>query len=122
MSENNKKHLLRVKRHKRSRFYLSGSTERPRLAVYRSIKHIYAQIIDDQRGITLAAASSATKDMRESKVPGGNKDGAKKVGVRIAELAKEKGIENVVFDKGGYRYHGRVKELAEGARSAGLKF
>jgi len=122
MSIDNKKEQLRIRRHQRSRFYLAGTPEKPRLAVYRSLNHIYAQIIDDDKGVTLASASSVEKDLREKKVKGGNKDGAKSVGVKIAERAKEKGISSVVFDKGGYKYHGRVKELAEGARSAGLKF
>lgn len=122
MSIKNVKSKQRVKRHNRSRFYLSGSTERPRLAVYRSHNHIYAQIIDDDKGITLVAASSNEKAMREAKVNGGNKDGAKKVGVEVAKRAKEKGISLVVFDRGGCLYHGRIKELADAAREGGLKF
>ncbi|MFZ2958968.1 MAG: 50S ribosomal protein L18 [Candidatus Ozemobacteraceae bacterium] len=122
MSINNVKSKQRVKRHNRSRFYLSGSTERPRLAVYRSHNHIYAQIIDDDKGITLVAASSNEKAMREAKVNGGNKDGAKKVGAEVAKRAREKGISLVVFDRGGCLYHGRIKELADGAREGGLKF
>lgn len=112
---------MRKRRHARSRFYLSGTAQKPRLAVFRSLKHIYAQVIDDVTGETVAMASSLDKDIR-SKVNGGNKTGAKSIGQRLAEKAMEKGITAVVFDKGGYKYHGRVKELAEGARSAGLKF
>lgn len=112
---------MRKRRHARSRFYLSGTTQRPRLAVFRSLKHIYAQVIDDQTGETLAMASSLDKDIRAS-VTGSNKTGAKAIGQRLAEKAMKQGITAVVFDKGGYKYHGRVKELAEAARSAGLKF
>ncbi len=112
---------MRQRRHARSRFYLSGTAFRPRLAVFRSLKHIYAQIIDDEAGKTVVMASSLDKDVRGS-VNGGNKTGAAAIGKRIAEKAIEMGISAVVFDKGGYKYHGRVKELAEGARSAGLKF
>jgi large subunit ribosomal protein L18 len=112
---------MRQRRHARSRFYLSGTAQKPRLAVFRSLKHIYAQIIDDETGETLVMASSLDKDLRTS-VNGGNKTGAKQIGQKIAERAMAKGISTVVFDKGGFKYHGRVKELAEGARSAGLKF
>ncbi|MDD3000514.1 MAG: 50S ribosomal protein L18 [Candidatus Riflebacteria bacterium] len=112
---------MRQRRHARSRFYLSGTASKPRLAVFRSLKHIYAQIIDDETGNTLVMASSLDKDLR-SNVNGGNKTGAVTIGKLIAEKAIEKGISAVVFDKGGYKYHGRVKELADGARSAGLKF
>ena len=113
------KNAARVKRHYRVRNKISGTTERPRLNVFRSAKHIYAQIIDDVNGVTLAAASSVEKEFKGST---GNKEEAKKVGMLIAERAKEKGITDVVFDRGGYVYHGRVKELAEGAREGGLKF
>ncbi len=112
---------MRQKRHARSRFYLSGNAQRPRLAVFRSLKHIYAQVIDDEEGKTLVTASSLEKEVR-SDVNGGNKLGAKSIGQRIAKKALDKGITTVVFDKGGYKYHGRIKELAEGAREAGLKF
>ncbi|GAB4273066.1 MAG: 50S ribosomal protein L18 [Candidatus Rifleibacteriota bacterium] len=115
------KKQMRQRRHARSRFYLSGTAEKPRLAVFRSLKHIYAQLIDDESGKTLVMASSLDKELRGS-VNGGNKQGAKQVGQKIAEKAIAKGITCVVFDKGGFKYHGRVKELAEGARSAGLKF
>ena len=109
----------RLHRHVRVRGKISGTAERPRLSVYRSNCHIYAQLIDDVQGVTLAAASSVEKDFDLS---GGNKEGAKKVGQMIAERAAAKGITEVVFDRGGYVYHGRVKELAEGAREGGLKF
>ncbi|MDN5278050.1 MAG: large subunit ribosomal protein [Clostridiales bacterium] len=112
---------MRQRRHARSRFYLSGTAQKPRLAVFRSLKHIYAQIIDDETGETIAMASSLDKELRSS-IKGGNKEGAKQVGQKVAERAIEKGITCVVFDKGGFKYHGRVRELAEGARSAGLKF
>ena len=109
---------LRVARHERLRKKVDGTPNRPRLAVYRSLKHISAQIIDDTTGTTLVAASSLEKSL-ETK---GNADGAKAVGAKLAERAKEKGISAVVFDRGGFRYHGRVAALAEGARGAGLEF
>ena len=109
----------RLHRHVRVRGKISGTAERPRLCVFRSLNHIYAQLIDDTAGVTLAAASSMDKGFEGS---GGNKEGAHKVGLAIAQRAKEKNIEQVVFDRGGFIYHGRVKELAEGAREGGLKF
>lgn len=109
----------RLRRHKRVRARISGTSERPRLNVFRSSKHIYAQLIDDVAGVTLASASSNEKGITES---GGNCEAAKKVGETIATRAKGKGIENVVFDRGGYLYHGRVKALADAARDSGLKF
>lgn len=109
----------RIKRHKRVRSKISGTPECPRLCVFRSAKHIYAQVIDDVNGTTLASASSVEKDFG---VYGGNKEAARKVGTLVAERALEKKIETVVFDRGGYIYHGRVQELAEGAREGGLKF
>ena len=109
----------RLKRHRRVRAKISGTAERPRLAVFRSSKNIYAQLIDDVAGNTLVAAASNEKDFG---IYGGNCDAAKKVGALIAERALAKGIENVVFDRGGYVYHGRVQALAEGARESGLKF
>lgn len=109
----------RIKRHKRVRSKISGTPETPRLDVFRSNAHIYAQIIDDVNGVTLAAASSVEKGFEGS---GSNIEGAGKVGKLIAERAKAKGIESVVFDRGGYVYHGRVKALAEGAREGGLDF
>ena len=109
----------RLKRHVRVRSKISGTPDCPRLDVFRSAKHIYVQVIDDVNGVTLASASTVEKDFGAY---GGNKEAAKKVGEMIAKRALEKGIENVVFDRGGYIYHGRVKELAEGAREGGLKF
>lgn len=109
----------RLQRHKRVRAKISGTAERPRLDVFRSAKNIYAQVIDDVSGVTFVSASTTEKDFS---VYGGNKDAAKKVGQLVAERCKAKGIENVVFDRGGYLYHGRVKELAEGAREGGLQF
>jgi len=109
----------RLKRHKRIRAKVIGTPERPRLNVFRSEKNIYAQIIDDAAGKTLVAASSVEKDFEGS---GSNKEGARKVGKLVAERALKKGIEEVVFDRGGFIYHGRVQELAEGAREGGLKF
>jgi len=109
---------LRVARHDRLRKRLSGTSERPRLAVFRSLKHISAQIIDDSTGVTLAAASSLEKELKAT----GNADGAKKIGLELAKRAKEKGINAVVFDRGGFQYHGRVSSLAEGAREGGLEF
>ena len=109
----------RLGRHTRVRGKITGTVQRPRLNVYRSLNHIYAQIIDDVKGVTLVAASSVEKDFG---MAGGNKEAAKKVGELIAKRAAEKGITEVVFDRGGYVYHGRVKELAEGAREGGLKF
>ena len=113
------KNAQRLKRHARVRAKISGTTERPRLAVYRSNANIYAQIIDDIKGVTLCSASSVEKDFEGI---GSNKEAAKKVGAKIAEKALAAGITEVVFDRGGYIYHGRVSELAAGAREAGLKF
>ena len=113
------KNAQRLKRHARVRGKISGTTERPRLAVYRSNAHISAQIIDDVNGVTLASASSYEKGFEGV---GSNKEAARKVGNTLAQRALEKGISAVVFDRGGYIYHGRVSELAEGAREGGLKF
>lgn len=112
----------RVMRHARVRKTLHGTPERPRLCVFRSNKNIFAQLIDDVNGVTLAAASSLDKDLKGDIGYGGNKDAAKKVGEAIAKRALAKGFETVVFDRGGFIFHGRVKELADGARAAGLKF
>ena len=109
----------RERRHRRVRRKVTGTAERPRLVVFRSLRHIGGQIVDDATGQTLCAATSATKD---SAGDGGNCQGAAKVGTLLAERAREKGIEAVVFDRGGYLYHGRVKSLAEAARKGGLKF
>ena len=111
------KNAQRVKRHRRVRSKISGTAERPRLAVYRSNAHIYAQIIDDVKGVTLVSASTTEKSFEGI---GSNKEAAKKVGQNLAALAA--GITEVVFDRGGYIYHGRVSELAAGAREGGLKF
>ena len=104
--------------HKRIRRKVRGSGERPRLAVYRSLNHIYAQVVDDQLGQTIVSASTTEKDLRGS--TGGNLDAARRVGKTIAERALAKGIESVVFDRGGYLYHGRIKALTDAAREAGL--
>lgn len=108
---------LLARRKRRVRKNVAGTPERPRLRVHRTTKHIYAQVIDDASGTTIAAASSL-----ELKIDGGNVDGAKAVGKRVAEKAKEKNIEKIAFDRGGHLYHGRVKALAEAAREAGLQF
>ena len=113
------KNTARLKRHARVRKKISGTAARPRLNVFRSTKHIYAQLIDDVAGVTLASASSMEKGFEGF---GGNKEAAKKVGMAIARKAQEKGISEIVFDRSGSIYHGRVKELAEGAREGGLKF
>ena len=110
---------VRKIRHERVRKKISGTPARPRLCVYRSNKHIYAQIIDDVSGKTLVSASTVEKDFEDY---GGNKSAARKVGITLAKRAAEKGITDVVFDRGGYVYHGRVQELAEGAREGGLNF
>jgi large subunit ribosomal protein L18 len=110
---------IRSRIHKRIRGRVAGTAERPRLAVFRSLNHIYAQLIDDQQGHTLVAAASTEKDLKGK---GGNIEGAKAIGKAVAERAKGKGINRVVFDRGGYQYHGRVKALADAARAAGLEF
>jgi len=110
----------RQKRHERIRLRLSGSPDRPRLAVFRSLNNIYAQVIDDTTGRTLAHASSLEKELREAKAKKGEE--ARVVGRLIAERAKSAGVERVVFDRAGYRYHGRIKSLADAAREAGLDF
>ena len=113
------KNAARLRRHRRVRGKISGTAERPRLAVFRSAKHIYAQIIDDVAGCTLVSASSLDKDFEGN---GGNAEGAKAVGKALAAKAADKGITEVVYDRGGFVYHGRVQALAEGAREGGLKF
>jgi len=110
----------RTKRHERLRLRLSGTTDRPRLAVFRSEKHIYAQVIDDANGHTVAAASSLESGLRGAE--GTKTDDAKRVGRLVAERAKAAGVEHVVFDRAGFKYHGRVRSLAEAAREAGLDF
>ena len=116
------KNANRLQRHKRVRRKITGTTQRPRLCVFRSSNNIYAQIIDDANRVTLTAASSLDAEVKGAVNHGGNKEAAKMVGEMIAKRAIEKGITEVVFDRGGYLYHGRVQELAEGAREAGLKF
>ena len=110
---------IRDRIHRRIRRKLRGTAARPRLAVFRSVAHIYAQVIDDAEGKTLAAASSVDKDV---KTKGGNVAAAKAIGKLVAERAKEKGVAKVVFDRGGFAYHGRIKALADAARAAGLEF
>jgi large subunit ribosomal protein L18 len=114
------KNQIRLRIHTRIRRKVEGTPERPRLAVFRSVKHIYAQVIDDTKGHTVASAASTEKTASVS--AGGNLTGAKAIGKLVAERAKDKGIKAVVFDRGGYHYHGRVKALAEAAREAGLEF
>lgn len=115
------RNLSRKRRHLRVRKKVHGTGDRPRLSVYRSSKHMYAQLIDDERGHTLAAASTLDPELKDVE-NAGNIEAAKKVGELIAKRAKEKGYGKVVFDRGGYLYHGRVKALAEAAREAGLDF
>ena len=116
------KNAKRLQRHKRVRRKVFGTPQRPRLCVFRSSNNIYAQIIDDTNRVTLVAASSLDEAVKGAVNHTGNKEGAKMVGEMVAKKAVEKGITEVVFDRGGYIYHGRIKELAEGAREAGLKF
>jgi large subunit ribosomal protein L18 len=113
---------VRDRIHRRIRKKLAGSPARPRLAVFRSQAHIYAQVIDDEAGRTLCAASSLDGSLKAEVKRGGNVAAAKKVGALIAQRAKDKGVEAVVFDRGGFLYHGRIKALADAAREAGLKF
>lgn len=122
MDANKKKRQQRRRRKARVRKRVFGIPERPRLTVFRSLKNIYVQIIDDMDGRTLVATSTRDKAVRDKVGYGGNKAAAAAVGERLAELAKEKGIEGVSFDRNGYRFHGRVKELAEAARKGGLAF
>lgn len=116
------KNLNRKARHDRVRKKISGTPERPRLNVFKSNSNIYAQVIDDVNGVTIASASTIDKELKGSIESASNKDAAQKVGELVAKRAIEKGVENVVFDRSGYLYHGKVKELAESAREAGLKF
>ena len=119
MIKKTEKKEIRSRVHQRIRRKLRGTAERPRLAVFRSLAHIYAQVVDDGQSKTLASASSVDKG---AKIKGGNLAAAKTIGTLVAERAREKGIKAVVFDRGGYLYHGRVKALAEAARAAGLEF
>ncbi|HDG61862.1 MAG: 50S ribosomal protein L18 [Thermotogae bacterium] len=122
MIKKESKNERRLRRHRRVRKKVFGTPERPRLCVFRSNKHIYAQIIDDTIGHTLVSASTLDPELREKLQKTWNKEAAREVGKLIARRALEKGIKKVVFDRGGYKYHGRVKELAEGAREGGLVF
>jgi large subunit ribosomal protein L18 len=122
MDHHKKKRRQQLRRRRHVRSSIVGTAERPRLSVFRSSKHIYAQLIDDLSGVTLAAASSAGKEARASLPYGGNIKAAAVVGKHLAEAAKSKGIGKVAFDRGHYRYHGRVKALADGAREGGLQF
>jgi large subunit ribosomal protein L18 len=116
------KNKARKKRHLRVRKKLSGTSVAPRLNVYRTSKHIYAQLIDDVAGVTIAAASTVDPELKDQVNHGGNQDAAAKVGALIAKRGLDKGVTQVVFDRGGYLYHGRVKTLADAAREAGLQF
>lgn len=116
------KEQSRIKRHQRIRKRLQGTGEKPRLSVYKSLNHIYAQLIDDAAGKTILSASTLEKEIRTALKHGGNLEAAKKVGVSIAQKALDKKITSVVFDRAGYRYHGCVKALADAAREQGLKF
>jgi large subunit ribosomal protein L18 len=116
------KNKARLKRHLRVRKKINGTVQRPRLSVYRSSKHIYAQLIDDVKGVTLAAASTLDKELAENIGNGGSVEAARQVGELIAKRAKSKGVDQVVFDRGGYLYHGRIQALADAAREAGLQF
>ncbi|WEK53794.1 MAG: 50S ribosomal protein L18 [Candidatus Cohnella colombiensis] len=115
------KNKARLKRHLRVRKKITGTNERPRLSVFRSSKHIYAQLIDDVKGVTIVSASTLDKELAGIG-NGGNVESASKVGELVAKRAKDKGYENVVFDRGGYLYHGRIQALADAAREAGLQF
>jgi large subunit ribosomal protein L18 len=119
MSTAKQKHDARIRRHNRVRKHVRGTADKPRLAVYRSNRHISAQVIDDRAGVTLASASTHEADLRDGS---SNRDAAAKVGARLAERAKDAGVSHVVFDRGGFLYHGRVAAVAEGAREAGLEF
>lgn len=119
-SENRKAKIQ--KKHRSIRIKISGTTESPRLAVHRSTKHIYAQVIDDVKGVTIASASSVDKDLKAKLSHGGNVESAKLIGETIAKKALKAGVKNVVFDRGGFLYHGRIAALADAAREAGLNF
>lgn len=122
MAKTNPKVIARLKRIKRIRKKISGTVDCPRLRVFKSAKHIYGQIIDDAAGHTLVAASTLDKDLQGADKEGGKKGLAQKVGLALAEKAKKQGIEKVVFDRGGFLYHGRIKSLSDGAREGGLQF
>jgi len=117
------KEFLRNRRHRRVRKKISGTTERPRLVVFRSLRHIYGQLVDDSRGVTLMGISSASPSIQGNiKVGDGKVSASKLTGKALAEKAVQSGVESVVFDRGGYKYHGRIRAFAEGAREGGLKF
>lgn len=116
------KNDARKKRHGRVRKKVSGTTEKPRLNVFRSLKHIYVQVIDDNTGVTIASASTSDKELKSAVKIGSNIEAAKTVGMAIAKRATGKGVKKVIFDRGGYIYHGRVKALADAAREGGLEF
>jgi large subunit ribosomal protein L18 len=122
MDHQRAKHRRQLRRRQHVRRSITGTSDRPRLTVLRSSKHIYAQLIDDLTGVTMAAASSQSEGVKKSFKYGGNTKAAKEVGKHLAEVAKGKGIAKAAFDRGHYRYHGRVKALAEGAREGGLQF
>jgi large subunit ribosomal protein L18 len=122
MSKQATRNEVRRRIHLRIRKRIRGTTERPRLAIFRSLNHIFAQVIDDDKGVTVVSASSLDKETSLGRQSGGNIAGAKVVGAEIAKRAQAKGIQSVVYDRGGYPYHGRVKALADAARESGLKF
>lgn len=122
MDHQKRKQQRRLRRRQHVRANIVGTSERPRLTVFRSSKHIYAQLIDDLTGVTLAAASTTVEDIRKSAAYGGNVKAAVVVGKKLAEVAKSKGISKAAFDRGHYRYHGRIKALADAAREGGLQF
>src|SRR5690348_13671624 len=122
MSAPKSRNALRIRRHARVRRRVNGAAERPRLSIFRSLHHVYAQLIDDATGRTIAAASTREKAVAEGLESNASAAAAERVGKVIAERAKEKGISSVVFDRGGYKYHGRIKALADAARGAGLEF
>jgi len=122
MNHQKAKHKRQLRRRNHVRRSIVGTSERPRLTVFRSSKHIYAQLIDDLNGVTLASASSLVSDVKKDLPYGGNVKAAATVGKKIAEVAKERGIAKAAFDRGHYRYHGRIKALADAAREGGLKF
>ncbi|NOZ78183.1 MAG: 50S ribosomal protein L18 [Acidobacteria bacterium] len=122
MSRISDRKLRRVRIKRRYRHLVRGTASRPRFAVYRSLRHVYAQIIDDERGMTLASASTLEKDVAGAKKNAGNRDSAAVIGRLIADRAKSQGIETVVFDRGGFQYHGVIRAIADAARDAGLKF
>lgn len=122
MANTSRRLVTRLKRKRSIRKRISGTPERPRLSVFRSAMHIYAQIVDDEQGVTLVSASTLDPEFKGSNTRGGNKQAAAEVGKIVGKRALEKGIESVVFDRNGFLYHGRIKALSDGAREVGLKF